>query len=101
MNTSANSTVYASTTMAAPPLHHDTVRERIDVMLWLEVSQYRTADYLAYDQHLSQTLCGEDLEDGLMGEQWRTRMCEWAYQCKHLRQLGCGCFLLPEIRMHV
>lgn len=85
MNATANSTTTIhSSTMPAPPLHHETLRERLDVMFWQEVAQYRTSDYLEYpQQHLSSS-CGDFQLDGegIMGEQWRTRMCEWAYQCK-------------------
>lgn len=64
-------------------LMKESLKERMEVMFWQEASQYRTKDYLA-----NCTSSGADSGDGgegpdregVMSEQWRTRMCEWAYQ---------------------
>ena len=62
--------------------HHESLRDLLEVMCWQEVAQYRTCDYLAVDNDDNLSHYFPDFPDGLMGEQWRTRMCEWAYQCK-------------------
>ena len=68
-------------TQASPQEQHcqllkESLRERMEVMFWQEATHYSTKDYLVE--------CGpsSSLErEGVMSEQWRTRMCEWAYQC--------------------
>jgi hypothetical protein len=60
-------------------------KERMEVMFWQEVAHYRTTDYLALPDTLPVLSCGGDRE-AVMSEQWRTRMCEWAYQCKSMQQ---------------
>ena len=56
-------------------------KERMEVMFWQESAHYRTTDYLALPDTLPGLSFGDD-SDGVMSEQWRTRMCEWAYQCE-------------------
>lgn len=63
--------------MPVPPLHHEVLQERLDMMLWQEVTQYRTVDYLDRHDPSQDENYGVDC---VMSEQWRTRMCEWAYQ---------------------
>lgn len=63
-----------TTDVSAMPLHDECLKDRMEVMFWQELTQYRTTDYLQAN-HLIEVDA-----DSIMGEQWRTRMCEWAYQ---------------------
>ncbi|CAB9516341.1 diatom-specific cyclin [Seminavis robusta] len=54
-------------------------KEQMEVMFWQEISHYKTTDYLSFPASLP-PICGGGEREGVMAEQWRTRMCEWAYQ---------------------
>lgn len=75
-------------------LRQESLREQMEVMFWQECSQYKTKDYLidCLDS------CGNALpeREGVMSEQWRTRMCEWAYQCKLLSKPGVHSLVVAE-----
>lgn len=64
-----------TTDVSAMPLHDECLKDRMEVMFWQELTQYRTTDYLQMNSSAS-----PELEETIMSEQWRTRMCEWAYQ---------------------
>lgn len=57
------------------------LRERMEVMFWQEMMNYQTCDYLACGSEVA-TTGADPSREGVMNEQWRSRMCEWAFQCK-------------------
>jgi len=59
---------------------NESMREQMEIMFWQEARHYRTTDYLATINSSVVGVCAD--QDSFMSEQWRTRMCEWAYQCK-------------------
>ena len=61
-------------------LRQDSLREQLEAMFRQESSQYKTKDYLVTCLDSDGNTLPE--REGVMSEQWRTRMCEWAYQCK-------------------
>jgi hypothetical protein len=60
---------------------NEELRDRMEVMFWQESSSYRTCDYLACDD--SALIAAGPERDLVMQDQWRSRMLEWAYQCKY------------------
>ena len=66
-------------------LQQESLREQMEVMFWQESAQYKTKDYLVDCLDIDGNVLPE--QEGIMSEQWRTRMCEWAYQCKSIQRL--------------
>jgi hypothetical protein len=67
-----------------PPVLDEDLRDQMQVMFWQENSNYRTSDYLGVGTSTSKksTPPSPAEKETVMNEQWRSRMCEWAYQCK-------------------
>ena len=79
-------------------LQQESLREQMEVMFWQESAQYKTKDYLVDCLDSDGNVLPE--QEGIMSEQWRTRMCEWAYQCKSFQWLFCFSSLLSLSLFH-